>query len=158
MLVDGRSNHEVAVAVALGQPPQMPLGEGPYRVAAKCVLTHPEDGVVTRVPSEQDIADLQRRFPYLKVKLDVEEGTHLGSMVNQDGYRFVLGEVYLGADDRKELLEKFNDCVSHLPLEISALAPGETELEPQQKGALNDDAQPVSSFSEGDRERIHPDA
>jgi len=157
VLVDGRSNHEVAVAVALGQPPQMPLGEGPYRVAAKCILTYPEDGVVTRIPEESDLAVLKQHFPYLRLKLDVQLGTRLGSMPNQDSYRFVLGEVYLGAADQKQLLERYNECVASLPIEISPLGMESPEDELQQQGVSHDDDRPVSSSGKDNREHIHTD-
>lgn len=117
--VDGRSNHEVAVSVALGQQPHMPRNEGVHGVAAKFILTHPEDGVVTRVPDDAEIAELRRRFPLMQLKLDVEVGTRLAEMPNQDSYRYVLGELYLGAPDRKELMARFDQCLTALRVEVS---------------------------------------
>lgn len=156
--VDGRSNHEIAVSVALGQAPRMPCGEGPYQIAAKFLITHPEDGVVTRVPDEAEIAALKREFPLMQTRLYVQPGTRLGDMPNQDSYRFTLGEIYLGASDHNELMERFNRCVAALQPGIAS--PEDGELIPdnlQSEGASDDVLQPVSPLSADRGKHLHTD-
>ena len=116
--VDGMSNHEIAIDVALGYKPGMKSGAGPYKVAARFTLTHETDGIVERVPSEKDIAALEKRYPYLRLKLKVEPGERLSELVNQDSYSFVLGELYLGANSHEELMERYQDCLAKLPFVI----------------------------------------
>lgn len=60
-------------------------------MAAKCLIPHQEDGVVIRVPSEEELRRIAGRFPGTQIRLDVEPGTHLGELPNQDSYRYNLG-------------------------------------------------------------------
>lgn len=170
--VDGRSNHEVAVAVALGEEPQMPVREGPYNVAAKCMISHQQDGVVGHIPTDDELKALQEKYPHMQLKLDIQPGTRLRDLPNQDSYRYVLGEIYLGARSKEKLIERYNDCVSSLNIQILPLEeeaePGESEpdaLGPDSsgkgnsgKGASNEHNRHLSASSKGDGERLHTDA
>lgn len=119
--VDGMSNHEVAIDVALGVTPQMPRGRGRYRVAAKFIIPWPEDGIVRRVPSAEEIAALRARFPLLDVRLEARQGMRLSDIPNQDSYCFQLGVLYLGADSERELLDRYDACLAGLRFEIEPL-------------------------------------
>ncbi len=59
--VDGASNHEVAIDIALGVRPEMPHREGHFDVASQCMVFHDEDAVVVRVPDEQDLDQVLAR-------------------------------------------------------------------------------------------------
>ncbi len=96
--VDGSSNHEVAIDIALGVTPRMPHREGEFATAAQCMLFHEEDAIVTRVPSEQDKAELARRWPGTLLTLQVAQGDRLADLPGQDSYRYILGKLYIGAD------------------------------------------------------------
>jgi biotin carboxylase len=113
--VDGMSNHEVAVDVALGRRPRMPHREGRFAVAAKCNISHSEDAVVTSVPSPADVVRVQERFPETIVKLDVQPGDRLCELPNQDSYQYILGVLYLGGDDRDQLAQHYREAVQMLP-------------------------------------------
>lgn len=117
-MVDGMSDHEVAIDVALGIEPAMPDRQGRFQVAAKCMIPHYEDGIVRRVPSEEELHRLQERFPGIRVKLDVEPGMRLHDLHNQDSYRYTLGEMYLGADSHEQLRERYDACLDALPFEF----------------------------------------
>lgn len=119
ILVNGMSNHEIAVEVALGQHQGLPEQRGPYKVAGKFILTHPEDGLVRRIPDSGSIASLRERFPGTQVKLEVDTGMALNDVPNQDAYNFVLGELYLGADNFDDLLERYHACLEALQFEIA---------------------------------------
>lgn len=121
ILVNGISNHEVAVDVALGKGQELPQQSGPYKVAAKFILTHSEDGFVRRTPSQADVENLYKRFPHTRLKLDVEAGMELNQVPNQDAYNYVLGELYLGAESREVLLARYQECLKALPFDIVPL-------------------------------------
>jgi biotin carboxylase len=116
--VDGTSNHEVAIDVALGEPPVMPHREGPFALAAQWHLFHDTDAVVRSVPGEEDLAALERALPGTKVNLQVAPGDRLSELPHQDSYRFRLGSVYLGADDRDDLAARYRQALDLLPFEL----------------------------------------
>ncbi|WP_166261299.1 ATP-grasp domain-containing protein [Marinobacter salicampi] len=118
ILVDGMSNHATAIEVALGEETRLPKGEGPYNVAAKFTIMHPDDGIVERTPSDKELEELEQMFPGMHLKLDVKPGMRLSEKVNQDAYQYVLGEVYLGADSQEELLKRYDECLDVLQVEI----------------------------------------
>ena len=116
--VDGASNHAVAIDVALGRRPRMPHRQGEFAVAAQCMVPRYDDGIVTRVPSESEIAALQARFPGTVVRIDVRPGTRLSDLPNQDAYRYKLATLYLGASGHDELEQRYRDCLEALPFEF----------------------------------------
>ena len=116
--VDGMSNHEVAIDVALGDRPAMPHREGSSNIAAKFILSRfEEDALVTRVPSRAEIDVLKARFPGLVVLVDVKPGMRLGELPNQDSYSWHVATLYLGASNREELDARYRECVESLQFE-----------------------------------------
>ncbi len=113
--VDGSSNHRVAIDVALGNPPRMPHRKGEFAVAAQCLVPRYQDGIVTKVPSEEEIAALRSRFPGTVVKIDVEVGEKLSELPNQDAYRYKLATLYIGAPDADQLEQRYHDAIEALP-------------------------------------------
>ena len=122
--VDGISNHEVAVDIALGQRPVMPKGKGPYEVAAQCHITHDEDGIVTRIPSEEEIAQIGERYPETVVELVVSPGDRLSELHNQGTYTFELGVMYVGADSREHLVDRYHHILDELHFEFDPVDEG----------------------------------
>ena len=119
IMVDGMSNHEVAIAIALGQRPSMTNRQGQFPVAAKCLIPHKrEDAIVKRIPNQQELEKLRERFPGTKVKLDVEPGTRLSELPNQDSFSYHIGTIYLGADSHEQLRERYNACLEALHFEF----------------------------------------
>lgn len=116
--VDGSSNHRAAIDVALGIPPRMPHRQGEFPVAAQCLVPRYEDGIVTKVPTEEEIAALTRRFPGTVVKIDVRVGERLSELPNQDAYRYKLATLYLGAPDADRLEQRYRDAIEALPFEF----------------------------------------
>lgn len=116
--VDGMSNHVVAIDIALGRRPKMPHRAGKFGAAAQCLVPHYEDGVVTRVPSEDDIADLEKRFPDTVARIEVSPGDRLSELPNQDAYRYKLATLYIGASDNDALEKRYQECVEALPFEF----------------------------------------
>jgi biotin carboxylase len=116
--VDGASNHAVAIDVALGRRPEMPHRKGEFAVAAQCMVPHYDDGVVTRVPGDDEIAALRQRFPGTVVRIEVEVGDRLSELPNQDPYRYKLATLYIGAADHAALEQRYRDCLQALSFEF----------------------------------------
>jgi len=122
LMVDGMTNHEVIIDIALGREPRLPKREGPFAVAAKCFIPcgH-EDRIITRVPAREEIDELADRFPGTRVELEVEVGTRLSALPNQNRMAYHLGIIYLGADSHEELREHYQACLEQLRFESEAV-------------------------------------
>lgn len=120
--VDGMSNHEIAIDVALGRRPSLPTGKGAFDCAAKILLTHDEDAVVRRIPSDEDLERLRERFPETRLRVEVEPGQRLGDLENQDSYHFIIAEVFLGANSPESLEEGHQACRELLTFEFEPVS------------------------------------
>lgn len=117
--VDGVSNHEVAIRIALDQEPRMPHREGNFAVASQCMIFHDDDAIVTRVPTDAERDAIRQKYPETTVTLQVKGGERLSELPNQDSYRYILGKLYIGADDRRQLVERYNSILEELPFEFA---------------------------------------
>ncbi|MGM0632649.1 MAG: ATP-grasp domain-containing protein [Pseudomonadota bacterium] len=119
-MVDGMSNHEIAVHVALGDQPRFEQGKGPYQHAAKFLFRHytDEDWVVTRVPTESDLRRISSQQPDARVVINLEKGGRLSELMDQDAYSYTLAEVYVAAHSTHEMLEKFHQIAGMLRFEF----------------------------------------
>lgn len=122
--VDGMSNHEVAVDIALGQEPDLPKGRGDHAVASKIFILHGEDGIVRRVPSDEDIAALAEVFPGTEVIITVSPGDRLADLALQDSYNYKLGSLFLGAEDHEDLDVRRRRCLELLHSHFEFDPPG----------------------------------
>lgn len=122
--VDGASSQRAMLDVAQGRTPRMPHRSGPFNVAAKYFLRATEDGIVRSVPSADDIAAVQERFPGTRISLDLAPGTRLSELAVQESYSYELGRVFVGADDYDQLDEHFEEIRSMLPFDIEPVADG----------------------------------
>lgn len=122
IMVDGMSNHEVAVDIALGQRPSMVNRQGPYPVAAKCFIPYAhEDGTIKRIPSEEEIEALTKRFPGTKVRIDVEPGMRLGDLMHQDSFSYRLGTIYVTGENHDQIEERYLACLEALKFDIEPI-------------------------------------
>lgn len=121
-LVDGAPHFQVMVDTALGIKPRMPRRQGRYPVAAKQMLRVFENGKVRRVPTRDEIDEVENLFPGTRVELNVEEGMHLGDLQHQDSFSFELGVVFIGGESHADLLARIERCREMLPFEIEPLA------------------------------------
>lgn len=120
-MTTGQSNHEVAVSVAFGETPRLSTEEGPYDVACKFWLRdyeHEETSIVTRAPTEEDIARVQEKFPSARIFPTVERGHRLGELKDQDSYSWLLAEIKLAASDWDELQRNYEEAVDMLAFEL----------------------------------------
>lgn len=117
--VEGASNHQVAIDVALGREPDFCHHEGPYSCAAKFMLRRYAEVTVTRVPSEEQIAAIEKHYPDSRVVVLVAPGQQLDNLYDQDSYSFEIAYIYLGADSQTALLETYHEVASKLDFAFS---------------------------------------
>ncbi|MFO8031102.1 MAG: ATP-grasp domain-containing protein [Desulfohalobiaceae bacterium] len=119
--VDGVSNHQIMLDVALNQDPWFPKRQGKYRVAGKFFLREYQDKLITSTPTREDLADLSKEIPGTLVDVQGKAGMKLSEIPEQDSYSYATAFVYLGADSQKELLEKFQKCRKMLKFQYQDL-------------------------------------
>jgi biotin carboxylase len=116
--VHGISHHSVMLSLALGEKPRTLGMNGEFNKAANCMLRTFEPGKVTKVPTKQEINILKKFIPGLEVNVQVRENVHLSDLKGQDSYSFELANIFVGARDQRELVEKYNQVVDGLSFEI----------------------------------------
>ena len=113
--VDGMTNHKLMIDLALGEKPTILRGQGPYDCAAKWFLRcFREDGTVTRVPTPDEVRAVEESVEGVQVKVLVSVGDRLSELHDQDSYSYKLAEVFVGASDQKELVDRYERCVDAL--------------------------------------------
>ena len=126
--VDGASNHQITVELGLGRDPKFPYRKGEYNRASKYFYRKWEDAIVTRIPTEEEIAAIERDIPGVLIEVKVSEGVRLHDMFEQDSYSYELAWMFIGANSHKELTKKYHDCVERLKFEfrpVDELPPGQ---------------------------------
>ncbi|MFP4260975.1 MAG: acetyl-CoA carboxylase biotin carboxylase subunit family protein [Opitutales bacterium] len=127
--VDGISNHEVAIKMALGEEPGIIKGEGEFKRAAKFLYRRFDtgDGIAERVPTDADTRRLREKQPHTRVQILLQENMKLSELKEQDSYSYCMAHLQIGARDREELERKFEEAKECLPFEIRTLEEGEVE-------------------------------
>lgn len=116
--IHGISHHSIMLNLALGRRPKALEYKGNHRIASNFMLRTYEPGKVKGVPSEKQIENLKAKYPELNLKIHIKEGMHLNELYGQDSYSFEIANLFLGARNQEELLEKYHDCVENLSFEI----------------------------------------
>lgn len=117
--VDGRSSYYPLLQIALAENPDVPRGQGAFKVAASCVLRVFENQRVVSVPSQKRIDELLLRFPDARVEITAAPGKLL-SDVMQDGKSFRYCLINIGANSREDLKAKLKICESILDFQFAA--------------------------------------
>lgn len=120
--VDGSSNHEVAVDLALGREPRFRHGAGEFRMAGKFFLRTYGNARVTRVPTTQEVRRVERAIPGTKIQILAQEGEALADMMDQDSYTFCLAQIFIGGDSQKDLLAKYRRAAEMLEFDFAGTA------------------------------------
>ncbi len=112
--VDGASNHEITIECALGRRPNFPHREGRFACAGKFFYRLWEDARVTRVPTAEEIAEIERRFPGTIIAPQVREGMRLSELPEQDSYSYAVAYIFMGAKNQSRLLRDYDRVVRAL--------------------------------------------
>ena len=116
--VHGVSHHRVMLQIALGRKPVPFEWQGKYNYAAKFMLRTFEPGKVVKVPSREEIAAIKREIPDTIIRPLVREGQQLSQFQIRDSYSYELADIYIGADDREGLVDKYNHILSKISFSI----------------------------------------
>ena len=117
--IHGISHHSIMLNLALGRRPKALEYKGNHRIASNFMLRTYEPGRVKKVPSEQEIDQLKKKYPELELKIHIKPDMHLTELYGQDSYSFEVANIFLGARNQEELLEKYHDCVENLTFDIT---------------------------------------
>ncbi|MET8021632.1 ATP-grasp domain-containing protein [Streptomyces decoyicus] len=121
--VDGAPNHHCMLGLALGEDPGLRDNAGPYTHAAKWYFRWFADGVVHSVPTQEEIARIERDIPGVRLHMVPEEGQRLSRMPEQDSYSFELAHIFTGGDSEEDMREKYDRCVAALSHALTATVP-----------------------------------
>lgn len=115
--IDGRSNQEIAVDIALGDKPDYPRRQGKFKVAAKFFHRKFQDARVNRVPTRAEIEGLEAKYPGTSIIGQVKPGMRLSDLPEQDSYSFAVAHIFMGAGSQKRLLRNYRSVRKALGFE-----------------------------------------
>ena len=114
--VDGTTNLEVMARTALGEQPALQSQGGSCSVAAKYFVRRERDATVTDVPDEQRLDTLEQRYAPCAIEILVEPGDRLSELPDQEPYSYLVAYVHLGAEDERQLAERYDALLAELDL------------------------------------------
>ncbi|PAU80022.1 D-alanine--D-alanine ligase [Halovibrio salipaludis] len=117
-MVDGASNTQAMVDVALGRKPDFPEQGGDYRLATKFMLREHEDAYVRRVPTADEIAAIEADIPGVRIQIVAHEGYRLSTLFHQDSYTFETALLFIGGDSLEEIERKSEQVKGRLHFEL----------------------------------------
>ncbi|GAB2500064.1 ATP-grasp domain-containing protein [Nocardiopsis aegyptia] len=118
-LVDGIPNHERMLRLALGRSPDLPAGGGEYAVAGQWFHRRfGEDGVPVRVPTDEEVRELEEALPGVSIEIVPDRGVPLTELDAQDSYSFELAKITIGAQDGVAMRAKYERCVEGMRFEF----------------------------------------
>ena len=106
-MVDGTSNLQVMVDVALGREPDFPPEGGRFAHAAKFMLRRDQDARVLRVPTEAEIRAIERDMPGVAIQVEAKPGRTLSALLHQDSYTFEYATVFIGGNDIADIEARY---------------------------------------------------
>lgn len=120
--VDGLNGFEMAFNVAVGEKPAFRHGSGAFKCAASVPLRVFYKARVTRVPSQQRIAEIEAAHPGTIIWWECKDGEVLSPTDEfEDGHSRRYGVINLGAQSRLDLLNRARETENALG---SQFAPG----------------------------------
>ena len=115
----GMTHHKVAIDIALDEKPDFSIKDGKHGVSAKFMLRRYEDGEVLRTPTDEEVKEIEKKYPGTFIKIEVNEGDRLSDLTWQDPYSFILAAVYTGADNISELEKKYEAIEAELNFQFA---------------------------------------
>lgn len=118
--IHGISHHEVMLNLALNRRPEPLEYEGKHQVAAHFMHRTFESGIVSHIADDKTISGLRKKYPDMLLSINVKEGQDLDNIEEHhtDSYSYVLADLDIGAENEEELLDKYNDIVKQLNIQI----------------------------------------
>jgi len=120
--VDGTSNHELAVKVAIDEEPHFVHGDGRAATAAKCMVRVREDGVVCRVPDADELRTIHDEFPDCLIDLAIEPGGRLNDLPEQDAFSYCIAVIDACGRDREDMLARYRAIRDRLDIHIDPIS------------------------------------
>lgn len=111
--VDGTSNLELTVDLATGHEPIFHPRAGRYATAGKFSIRRHERGIVSHVPSADEISRIEHELD-CEIELTVEEGDLVAPRITGHPHAPAVAHVYLGASSFEELDERFSRIAGRL--------------------------------------------
>jgi hypothetical protein len=116
--VDGASNHQVLVELALGEPPEFPRHEGAFKCAAKFHLRAFEGDVITQAPGEEELRRVHEELPNVEILPEGKKDMKLADVPGRDSYSARLAVIYVAADNEDELSDKYRRTLELLDYRV----------------------------------------
>ena len=117
--VHGLSHHYIMTELALGRKPAVMEKNGRFNIAGHFMVRTSEEGTVLRVPSEEEKARVVELFPGTAMKILVARGDRLAELsALQDSYSYEIANIFIGARDESEMLEKYRQTMEILTFKI----------------------------------------
>ena len=118
--VDGASHHEIATDLSLGARPRLPYRDGEFRCAGKFFIRAYRDAVVTQVPGQAELAQIEQIMPGTRVKVIPQSGQRLSQLMDQDSYSYTLAIMWIGASSPGQLQRRYERAVDILEFEFDS--------------------------------------
>jgi len=115
--VDGSNTYEVMMRIALGMDPGFIRRQGKFKIAASCVLRTFDDKLVKKIPDQENIKDVEMKFPGSMVQVIATQGKKLSEQL-QDAHSFRYGLINMGADSEDELVRDFEKAADMLNYQL----------------------------------------
>lgn len=126
-MVEGVSNLQAMVDVALGRPPQFPPEGGRFNQAAKFMLREFSNGRVARSPSLEEVRAIEAELPGTLIQVEAETGMLLSDLLHQDSYSYQIATLFIGGNSETEIQDKSRRIRERLPFQFDR---GDNDLPP----------------------------
>ena len=114
--VDGYDPYQVLFDLALGETPQVSVGQGAFGAAASFVFRRFDGRAVSRVPGRAQIERVRERFPDARLKLYLKRGTSLAREMKWLGsHRYAV--LNLGGTSTEDLHQRYDEIRHTLAFE-----------------------------------------
>ena len=119
-IVEGFANLKIMMEIALDEAPSLPKHKGSAPMAAVWFYRRQGDAVVTRVPTPEELREVEAKHPGVKLlPAPLTEGMRLSDLPNQDAYSFELSRVIVAGEDEAQIKERYEACIQDLPFEFA---------------------------------------
>lgn len=118
-IVNGVSSYEILYNLMRGNKPIIKK-ESTFSMAASLVCRKWDDHLITRAPTQEEVRAAQQRFPELRFYPWMDQGSKLSDVI-QDGVSYVYCWIHLGAQNKRELEEKYEEAKRLLPYEFKPI-------------------------------------